>query len=250
MAGNQIGKIAGKWLKAKVDELTTTDHHVRDQAAADADQLEREAQASATESAVFAAAPGLREFKEKQEAAKLSREVEREEERVAELRARPLAGVGLAVSGVFQGEMSTHLPVRADVETADADDEANDPTSEWYDPYAHTTLVVELTALPGVEPTIGGLPFSEWGFSVPGYAGDGVYDLVAIHTERDRRSMAPDYTDCLLVFDEPDDPYYFNPWDGAPASVTVSGDGKTLDVVMTLTSSGGNLTVSASLHLP
>lgn len=250
MANDGLGKIAGKWLKAKVDELTTTNHHTRDQSAADAEQAEREAQASATESAVFAVAPGLRELQEKQEAAKISREVAAEEERVAELRARPTAGVGLAVSGVFQGEMSTHLPVRAEVQTADADDEANDPTSEWYDPYAHTTLVVELTALPFEEPTVGGLPFVEWGFSVPGYAGDGVYDLLAIHEDRDRRSMAPDYTDWLLVIDDPEDPYYFNPWEGAPASVTVSAGGKALDVVMTLTSSGGDLTVSGAIRLP
>ena len=266
MADEGIGKIASRWLRSRVTEWTTGDKRTREDADAAADRAERDAKDHAVEEAILTAVPGLRRMKERQEADAAEREAERERRRRAELESRPRAAVELRVDGQFDGGWSGALPTRLEVATPDAgtgadadddvdvddDDDADD--EETYvdpDPYATTpTLLVDLTALDGEEPDVGGHRFVSWRFQVPGYHGDGTYDLAAIAAERERAGASPDYVDWDLVVDgNEDEPFYFHA-DAGPATVTVSEGGRRLDVAMSVSSAVGDATVTASIRLP
>ena len=199
---------------------------------------------------MFTAAPGLREFKEKQEAARIARDVREAEERDAELRALPLAGLGLRVSGAIDAELAVNLPTLVRVEQPQPDDESADPSSEWYDPYAaQPTLVVRISAFDGERPWLGDHQFNEWAIYVPGYHGDGTYDLGAIHREREERNMAPDYLDWYLSIDDAEEDFYFDAYSDAPGTVTVADGGRSLTVAMTMSGASGALTASANVRL-
>jgi hypothetical protein len=250
MAGNDLGKIAGKWLKTKVTELTTTDNRARDNAQGNAEELERQAQAAAVESAVYSAVPELREFKERQEAASIARDVADAEEREAELRSLPLAGLGLRVSGAFDADLAVNLPALFRVDQPSEDDESTDPESDWYDPYAaQPTLFVRISALDLERPWLGDHQLNEWAFYVPGYHGDGTYDLAAIHRDREERNMAPDYLGWYLSVDDAEEDWYFNAYSESSATVTVAEDGRALTVVMPLAGATGELTATANIRL-
>lgn len=250
MPNEGLGSIAGKWLKAKAKELTTTDQQERRHADREGELLEHQAKESAAESAFSTALPGLKDFKDRQEAAESDREQARHEAHEAELRSRGLAGVSLQIRGVFDGELVGHLPAVSEVRPPESEDPDADPDDEWADPYAtQPTLWVQLASLADQRPEVGGHRLREWTFAVPGYHGDGTYDLVAVHRAREAVSAAPDYLDWVLSLDEADDDFYFYA-DAGPAAVTIGDDGKALDVTMAMGSSAGEITVTAAIRLP
>jgi hypothetical protein len=250
MAGNGLGRIAGRWLKTKVAELTATDERARGNAAFASEELEREARAEAVEEAVFTAAPALREFKERQEAARIARDVREAEEREAELRSLPLADIGVRVSGAIDAEMAVSLPTLVRVDQPHPDDEAADPTSDWYDPYgAQPTLVVRISAFDAERPWLGDHQFNEWAIYVPGYHGDGTYDIGAIHRAREKRNAAPEYIDWYLSIDDAEEDFFFDAYSDAPGTVTVADGGRSIALAMTLAGATGSLTASANIRL-
>jgi hypothetical protein len=250
MADEGLGSMAGRWLKAKAKELTTSDQQERRHADREADLVEHQAQESAAERAFFTALPGLKDMKDRQEAAESDRERARSEQHEAELRSRGLAGVSLRARGVFDGDLVGHLPAVAEVRPPESEDPDADPDDEWADPYAtQPTLWVQLASLADQRPEIGGHRLREWTFAVPGFTGDGTYDLVAVHHAREAVNAAPDYLEWVLSVDEAEDDFSFYP-DAGPATVTVADGGKALDVTMTLGSSAGDLTLTAAIRLP
>ena len=74
-----------------------------------------------------------------------------------------------------------------------------DPT----DPYADKPLVwFELFSEDTARPDLGGLALTHWSFQIPGFHGDGTYDLTAIAREREAAGAAPEYLEWAMDFAE------------------------------------------------
>src|SRR5262245_4885530 len=99
MANDGLGGLARRWLKAKTEELVTTDRRKRENADYAADEAEREAKDAAVEQAVYTALPGLETWKDQNEQAARDRDAEREAKRQAEIAERPLGDIRMAVGG-------------------------------------------------------------------------------------------------------------------------------------------------------
>jgi hypothetical protein len=250
VADEGLGGLARRWLKARTEELVTTDRHARENADAVADQAERQARDEMVEQAVYTALPGLKRMKEQSEQAARDREATRFQERQAELAARPLATVRMAIGGAATDRWQGQLPALVEVLPPapvgqDDEDGYADP-----DPYAaEPALHVELAPPAGAEPMIAGAPLRELAFFVPGYAGDGTYDLVASAMARREANAEPDYLDWHLEFVDDDEGFYFYP-DAGPSSVSVTDGGRRIDVAIRLSGARGDLAVRAEIVLP
>lgn len=223
MASDGLGGLAKRWLKSRADALLTTNAGT----ATAAKRREREAREEFREQVstdvAYTVFPGLRAAAERRE----QRVADAREQQLAELVARPRANVEFAVDGEVSGAWSGRLPCA--VHTGDG------------------LLAVELTALPDEPVSVGGQPLFSWRFVVPGFHGDGVYDLNAIAAEVEQSGASIEYTDYELVLGSPDDPYLWGPDLGA-ATVEVAENGRRLDVVLTMGSSGGTVAVSARIE--
>ena len=91
----------------------------------------------------------------------------------------------------------------------------NDPDPT--DPYADQPLVwFELFAEDTARPDLGGVGLTHWSFQLPGFLGDGTYDLTAINREREAAGAALEYLEWAMDFANGDDSsFYFYP---TPAS--------------------------------
>jgi hypothetical protein len=117
-----------------------------------------------------------------------------------------------------------------------------DPT----DPYADKPAVqVDLYAEDAARPNIGGLMLTHWGFQLPGYHGDGTYDLTAIAKERENSSLT--YEEWAMEFANTDDLQFYFYADAGQSTITVSEGGKKLAVTIAMSGAVGDLTATATI---
>ena len=246
-ADKGFGGMAKKWLQAQTKELLAKDRHEREAASVAGNHAEREMKDKATEEALLTAIPGLRDLKGKAEAHEAAREAEREQRRLDEMAARPLAGVGLSLtdtSGGARGSWSGQLPAKVHLQPEHTyDDEGNETqTGE--------SLVVELDAHDHDVPLVGGTPLYGWRFLIPGYSGPGSYDLSAICRAREEAGYGYDYTEFCVGLGGWDEPLYWTP-DVGQGTVDVAADGKSLVVRMRVEGAGdGPFDLVSSVNLP
>jgi hypothetical protein len=243
-----LGGLAKKWLKAQSKELLARDRHERAAASVAGNRAEHELKEKATEEAIYTAVPGLRDFVDRQEAAKVTAAAERERRRDEEIAARPLAGVGIGITdadGVAIGSWSGQLPAK--VTTEDEYEYLEDSGEERV---CGQSLVVDLTARDDAVPVIANQPLLGWRFQIPGFTGPGTYDLTAVYTAREETGNGSDYTEFCFGLGGWDEPLYWTPYTGS-GSVEVGADGKALVVRMTLEgASAGPWELVASVNLP
>jgi hypothetical protein len=239
-----LGKIAGRWLKKSIDELTATDRHERADASRQANVAEHDFKEKLGEEAVFAAVPGLKNWRDEQEAAEAEREQRRADDAAAEIAARPLAGVGLTLSGSAEGSWSGQLPAKVERIPASAPD----PEELEYNRFVGEASVrVDLQPPLDAQPVVGGRALVSWTFVIPGYAGPGTYDLTVDGQERQDAGQL-DPLDIALTLDDYDEPYYW--YADVPGSIDVGDDERSLVVRMTMGSASGEIQVVASVNLP
>ncbi len=237
-----IGDSLKKWARSKATEVLTADSGKHDSAAADADAAESQARSDLGETLLRAAFPKLGEMADKQKADKSARELAEEQQRRDEVASLPLATVQLSVTGHASGQWSGQLHwTRSDIPP-------DDP--ETTDPYADRPRVwFELFSEDTARPDLGGLALTHWSFQIPGFHGDGSYDLTAINREREAAGAAPDYLEWAMDFANGDDAsFYFYP-DAGQSTVSVSEGGKHLSVTIAMSGARGDLVAAARIAL-
>jgi hypothetical protein len=238
-----FGDSLKKWATSRATELLTADSDKRADAAASADAASAQAKADLGESLVRAAFPQLGELADRQEAARAAKEQAAVDEHRAEVAALPLASVQLSVSGHTSGSWSGQLHYAwNDVDPGEAD-----PS----DPYAGQPLVwFELFSEEAARPELGGLHLTRWSFQLPGYHGDGTYDLTAIAQQREAAGAGVEYLEWVMEFADFDDAQYFFWPDAPPSSVTVADGGRTLVASIAMSGASGELVAAATITLP
>jgi hypothetical protein len=241
-----LGGLAKRWLRNQTKGLLTTDNQERRRLEGEEWQLEKEMKEEAGAQAVYAAVPGLEDWKDRQEANRTAAEADRERRRVEEVASRPLAGIGIAVSGDLTGHWAGQLPARVETraDTAwDAETGEERPGGQ--------TLLVELTALDHDRPVLAGMPLLGWTFAVPDYTGPGTYDINEIVRRREEEGGYVEYTEWCLGLGSWDEPLY---WDSSagPSTVEIGPDGRAATVRMTMSAAWGSgpTEVVASVNLP
>lgn len=231
MAGelDGLGKLAGRWLKAKKTELLTGNRREREYAEAESSNAQREMGDKISGEILMTAFPGLRRMKEQQEA----RQAEREADERAGVLALPRARVALTVRGEVGGSWSGELPIRIDL------DEDDEPAE----------LGVELVVLEDQAPSVGGTALLGLRFCVPGFHGPGEYDLSAIARAREAAGDQLDYSDFDLALGNRDETYVWTP-DVGPGTITVGAGVQSFTVRMAMMSPGGELSLDADIQLP
>lgn len=218
-----LGGLARRWLRAKKTELLAGTRASQQAASTEAGNAWRNLGDRAASDAMYAAFPGLRRMKDRQDAAKAQQVADAR----AEVLALPRFPVEVGVSGDVSGSASGAMPVR--VEVCDGDPEENEPPS--------LTLSVETTedgegALP-----LAGQPLLGLRLVIAPFTGPGTYDLAAAGEDADP-------LDYVLELGNRDEPFYWSP-DIGPGSVTV-GDG-TFEVHMTMSGATGEIQLTARL---
>ncbi|MDZ5622723.1 hypothetical protein SFC88_17915 [Nocardioides sp. HM23] len=238
-----LGDLAKQWAKSKATEMLSSDSQKAASASADADATEREAKDQAGEQLVRTAFPGLAKWKDKQEESQRQAEEDRLQRLRDEIAALPVAQVQMRVTGWAEDAWFGPMHLRWEVVTPDGPDpEYTDPDPYAYRPY----LSVELHPQAGNAVSLGSHRLASWRFQVPGYTGDGSYDLLAISREREAAGAALAYDEAYLELDEDTD-YFYCYTDSGPWSVTVSEGGRRMAVSMVLTSSIGDMTMTADI---
>ena len=171
---------------------------------------------------------------------KSARELAEEQQHREEVASLPLASVQLSVTGHATGRWSGQLHwARNDISPNDPD-----PT----DPYADRPLVwFELFSEDTAPPDLGGLALTHWSFQIPGFHGDGTYDLTAINREREAAGAAPEYLEWAMDFANGDDASFYFYADAGQSTVTVSEGGKKLDVTIAMSGARGELVATATI---
>ena len=227
-----------KWATSKATELITSDRQKREDAAATADAVETQTQDDLGETLFRAAFPKLGEFADRQEATQAARQATAEQERRDEIAALPLAHVDVSVTGHVTAMWSGQL------HHSWTDVEPGEPSPD--DPYADQPMAwIELFAEESARPDIGGLMLTHWGFQVPGYHGDGTYDLTAIAKEREAAGLT--YEEWVMEFANSDDSGFYFYADAGQSTITVSEAGKKLAVTMVMTGAIGDLNATATI---
>lgn len=236
-----FGDSLRKWAESKATELLTADSDTRADARASADAAQSQAKADLGEKLVRTAFPRLGELADEQEARRVAREAADEQERLDDIAALPVATVELSLSGAVTGQWTGPLALSwEDVEPSDAD---------ATDPYADRPLAwVSLHAEPAV--AVGGMHLRHWSFQLPGFHGDGSYDLTAIAQEREAAGAAPEYLEWSMDFADYDDAQFFFHAGAQQSTVTVADAGRSLSVVMGLTGSMGEVLATATITRP
>ena len=240
-----FGDSLKKWASSKATEMLTADGDKRDNAAASADAAEQQAKGDVAETLLRTAFPQVGEWADKQEADKVAKEQARVQKERDEIAALPLATVQLSVSGdQATGQWSGRLHL-AWKELAPEPPDAEYPSP---DPYStRPGLSVDLFAEDVTRPEFGELSMTHWGFQVPGYTGDGSYDLTAIAREREAAGAAPEYLDWAMDFANSDDSAVYFYVDAGQSTVTVTDGGQTLAVTLAMSGAGGELTATATI---
>jgi hypothetical protein len=104
---------------------------------------------------------------------------------------------------------------------------------------------VELFAEDADRPAFGEFSLTHWGFQIPGYTGDGTYDLTAIAREREPAALT--YEEWGLDFANCDDcsAYFFV--DAGQSTVTVADNGRTISAMIAMSGARGALTATAEI---
>lgn len=245
MVDEGLGGLAKRWLRSQAKELMARDRHERADAQVEENRTEHAIREKLGEEAVYAAVPGLRDWKERQEAARTAEEAEQERRHQEELASRPLAGFGIALTGDLEGSGSGQLPARVErVPDARWDPETDEEV------VTGESLVVDLEPLDGAVPVVAGLALVAWRFAVPGYTGPGTYDLAEILPRREDEGYPVDHDGYCLALGGWDDPLYVDYW-SAPATIEVGPDERS--VVLRFTGQGagiGPVQVVAQVNLP
>lgn len=238
-----LGDLAKQWAKSKATEMLSSDSQKASSASAQADATERQAKSDVGEQMMRSAFPGLAKWQDKQEENQRQAEEDREQKRRDEIAALPVAQVQMRVTGWAEDAWFGPMHLRWEVITPDEPDpEYPDP-----DPYAHLPyLAVELHPQSGNAVSLGSHQLASWRFQVPGYTGDGSYDLLTTAREREAAGAAPTYEEDYLELDEDTD-YFYCYSDNGPWAVTVSDGERRMSVSMVLTSSGGEMTMTAEI---
>lgn len=189
----------------------------------------------------------LQEMSEQQKERDSQRAIEAERERQAEIAALPVAQVKLMVSGWASGHHSGPLHLAwNEVAASEPDPEYPDP-----DPYATKPLLwVELFSQEGARPSLGGHELVHWGFQVPGWTGDGTYDLTAIAKVREAAGAALTYEEWVMEFADHDEASFYFYADAGASTITLADGGKSLSVVIAMSGAVGELTAVAEITRP
>jgi hypothetical protein len=228
-----------KWATSKATEMITADRQEREDAAATAGAAESEAKNDLGETLFRAAFPKLGEFADKQQAQQVACEQAADQERRDEIAALPLADVDVSVTGHVAAMWSgpLHLSWR--------DVEPGEPSPD--DPYADQPVAwIELFSEDSARPNLEGLRLTHWGFQLPGYHGDGTYDLTAIAREREAAGLT--YEEWVMEFANSDDSGFYFYADAGQSTVTVSEGATRLAVTMAMTGAIGDLTATATIR--
>jgi hypothetical protein len=235
-----LGDSLKKWATSKATELVTTDRQKRDDAAASADAVESQARSDLGETLIRAAFPKLGEMADKQKAAQAAREAADEQKQRDEIASLPLATVHISVTGHVTAMWAGQLHYAWN----DVSPHEPDPT----DPYADKPLLwLELFSEETAQPNIGGMMLTHWSFQIPGYHGDGTYDLTAIDREREAAGAGLDHLDWAMDFANSDDSSFYFYADAGQSTATVSEGGQKLDVVIAMGGAVGDLTAVATI---
>ncbi len=183
-----LGDLAKQWAKSKANELLSSDSQKSASASAQADATERQAKSDVGEQVMRSAFPGLAKWQDKQEENQRQAEEAREQKRRDEIAALPVAQVQMRVTGWAEDAWFGPMNLRWEVIAP----EVPDPEYADPDPYAYLPhLSVELYPQSGNAVSLESHGLASWRFQVPGYSGDGNYDLLAIARERDAAGAAP-----------------------------------------------------------
>jgi hypothetical protein len=235
-----FGDSLKKWAQSKATEMITTDSNKQADAAASADAVESQAKNDLGEKLLRTAFPKLGELADKQEAGRVARVQAAEQERRDEIAALPLASVQLGVAGHVTDQWFGQLHLA----WHDVAPHEPDPT----DPYAARPMVwVELFSEETARPDLGGLLLTHWGFQIPGYTGDGTYDLTAIAREREAAGAALTYEEWAMDFANADDASFYFYSEAGPSTATVSEGGRKLSLVIAMSGATGDLTATATI---
>jgi hypothetical protein len=238
-----FGDLAKQWAKSKATEMLSGDSQKAASAATRADATEREAKDEAGEQLIRAAFPGLANWKDKQEENQRRTEEDRLHKLRDEIAALPVAQVQMRVTGWAEDAWFGPMHLRWEVITPEGPDpEYTDPDPYAYRPY----LPVELHPQAGNAVSLGSHRLVSWRFQVPGYTGDGSYDLLAISREREAAGASLAYDEAYLELEEDAD-YFYCYTDTGPWSVAVSDGERRMSVSMMLTSSIGDMTMTADI---
>jgi hypothetical protein len=239
-----FGDSLKKWASSKATEMLTADSGKRESAAASADAAEQQAKSDVGEQLLRTAFPKLGEMADKQEANRVAREEAKKQEERDEIASLPLATMRLSVTGWATGEWSGPLHLS----WQDVAPNEPDPDYPNNDPYALKPLAwIELFSEEDARPSLGGHELVRWSFQIPGYAGDGTYDLVAIARERDAAGAALTYEEWGLDFADSDDSSFYFYADAGPSTVTVSDAGRQLSVTISMSGAGGDQFATAQI---
>jgi hypothetical protein len=235
-----LGDSLKKWAQSKATEMLTADSQKREGAAGSAGAAGHQAKSDLGEQLLRTAFPKVGEWVDKQEAAKSAKEQAEEQQRREEIASLPEATVQLSLTGHVSAQWSGQLHYAWN----DISPNEPDPT----DPYADQPLVwFELFSEDGARPDLGGLALTHWGFQIPGYHGDGTYDLTAINRERETAGAAPEYLEWAMDFANADDSSFYFYTEADPSSVTVADGGRRLSVTIGMSGAMGELTARAEI---
>ncbi len=238
-----LGDLAKQWAKSKATEMLSSDSQKAASAEAEADTAERQAKDDASEGLMRAAFPGLAKWKDKQEENQRQAEEDRLQKLRDEIAALPVAQVQIRVTGFAEDAWFGPMHLRWEVITPEAPDpEYTDPDPYAYRPY----LSIELHPQAGNAVSLGAHSMARWSFQVPGYTGDGTYDLAAIAREREAAGAALTYEESYLeLADNPDYFYFYS--EAGPSTITVSDGEQRLSLTMGMSSAGGDLNATAEI---
>jgi hypothetical protein len=241
-----FGDSLKKWASSKATEMLTADSGKRENAAASADAAEQQARDDLGEKLLRTAFPKVGEWADKQDADQVARERARDQKERDEIAALPLATVQLSISGDYAtGRWSGRLHL-AWKELLPEQPDPEDPSG---DPYSTRPGVsVELFAEETARPAFGELALSHWGFQIPGYAGDGTYDLTAIAREREPAALT--YEEWGLDFANADDSSAYFFVDAGQSTVTVADRGTTISATIAMSGARGALTATGVVTRP
>ncbi len=242
-----LGDMAKKWAKDKATELLSADSGKSQDAGSRADATETQAKQQVGEQLLRTAFPKLGEWQDKQEDNRRRADEQAERERREEIASLPVAQVQLSVTGWATGQWSGPLHLAWN-EVAPTPPDPEFPDS---DPYATRPLLwLELFAEDDARPSLGGHELVHWGFQVPGWTGDGTYDLTAIARERDAAGAALTYEEWVMDFADHDESSFYFYADAGASSITVADGGKRLSVVIAMSGAIGELTATAEITRP
>ena len=198
-----FGDSLKKWAQSKATEMLTADGQKRSERRASADAAESAGQERPRRDAAAHGVPQARrdgrQAGGEQDRPRAGRGAGApRRDRLAPARDRGALGERATSTGQWSGQLHW----------AWNDISPNDPDPT--DPYADKPLVwFELFSEDAEQPDLGGLLLTHWSFQIPGYTGDGTYDLTAIAREREAAGAALEYLEWAMDFANADDASFY-----------------------------------------